>query len=58
MKANDISQLPVSQGDEMIGSITESKILEHILNNPLKMLTRRQEIFWIRHFQLFLLTCL
>ena len=25
MKANDISQLPVSQGDEMIGSITESK---------------------------------
>lgn len=36
MKANDISQLPVSHGDDMIGSITESKILEHILNNPLK----------------------
>jgi cystathionine beta-synthase len=36
MKANDISQLPVSEGDELVGSITESKILEHILNNPLK----------------------
>ncbi|MBK8700049.1 MAG: pyridoxal-phosphate dependent enzyme [Saprospiraceae bacterium] len=45
MKANDISQLPVSRGNEMVGSITESKILEHILNNPLKNIdTQASEI--------------
>lgn len=37
MKEGDISQLPVmNEKDEVVGSITEAKILEHILNNPLK----------------------
>ena len=36
MKANDISQLPVMQKNEIIGSVTESKLLEFILSNPLE----------------------
>jgi cystathionine beta-synthase len=36
MKSNDISQLPVLSNGEVVGSINESKILEHILNNPLE----------------------
>ena len=36
MKDMDISQLPVMEGDEIKGSITESTILEFILNNPLQ----------------------
>ncbi len=36
MKKNDISQLPVLKDNEVVGSINESKILEHILNNPLE----------------------
>jgi cystathionine beta-synthase len=36
MKQNDISQLPVVREGTVIGAITESKILEHILNNPLQ----------------------
>jgi cystathionine beta-synthase len=35
MKKEDISQLPVIDGDLVVGSIVESKILEHILSNPL-----------------------
>jgi len=35
MKQNDISQLPVVDGDDMIGSVSESKLLEFILSNPL-----------------------
>ena len=35
MKENDISQLPIVDGDEIIGSITESQVLEYILSNPL-----------------------
>jgi cystathionine beta-synthase len=35
MKQQDISQLPIKNGEEITGSITESKILEHILSNPL-----------------------
>lgn len=36
MKQNDISQLPITKEEMVIGSITESKILEHILSNPLQ----------------------
>ncbi len=36
MKDMDISQLPVMEGDEIKGSITESTILEFIINNPLQ----------------------
>ncbi|MEM9546793.1 MAG: pyridoxal-phosphate dependent enzyme [Bacteroidota bacterium] len=35
MKENDISQLPVMNNGEMIGSVSESALLEFILNNPL-----------------------
>ena len=35
MKEMDISQLPVMQNDKIVGSVTESHILEFILNNPL-----------------------
>lgn len=35
MKANDISQLPVMEGEKIIGSVSESALLEFILNNPL-----------------------
>lgn len=36
MKINDISQLPVLSGDQVVGSISESKVLEEILSNPLQ----------------------
>lgn len=36
MKDLDISQLPVTQDEKIIGSVTESHILEFILNNPLQ----------------------
>jgi cystathionine beta-synthase len=35
MKDMDISQLPVKNGSEIVGSLTESNLLEFILNNPL-----------------------
>ena len=35
MKDNDISQLPVMKNDAIVGSVTESLILEHILKSPL-----------------------
>ncbi|MDF1695540.1 MAG: pyridoxal-phosphate dependent enzyme [Saprospiraceae bacterium] len=35
MKINDISQLPVMQDEKIIGSVSESSLLEFILNNPL-----------------------
>jgi cystathionine beta-synthase len=35
MKKNDISQLPVMENGEIIGSVSESALLEFILNNPL-----------------------
>lgn len=35
MKENDISQLPVMEGDKMVGSVSESALLEFILSNPL-----------------------
>ncbi|MFT6334383.1 MAG: cystathionine beta-synthase [Saprospiraceae bacterium] len=36
MKQNDISQLPVMHDGEIIGSISESALLEFVLNNPLQ----------------------
>lgn len=36
MKDNDISQLPVLSNGDIVGSITENKLLEFILNNPLQ----------------------
>lgn len=36
MKQNDISQLPVMEGESIIGSITENTLLEFVLNNPLQ----------------------
>jgi|GEM_PF-4548 len=35
MKDNDISQMPVTHGDNIVGSITESRVLNYILENPL-----------------------
>ncbi len=35
MKEMDISQLPVMQHEKIVGSVTESNILEFILSNPL-----------------------
>ena len=36
MKDNDISQLPVMEEAEIIGSITESAVLAYLLDNPLQ----------------------
>ena len=36
MKEYDLSQLPVVEGDEVHGSITQSALLEFILSNPMK----------------------
>ena len=35
MKENDISQLPVMDGEKIVGSVSESALLEFILSNPL-----------------------
>ena len=35
MKDRELSQLPVFDGEEMVGSVTESQVLTFILNNPL-----------------------
>jgi cystathionine beta-synthase len=35
MKDNDISQMPVMQNGEIVGSITESMVLTHLLENPM-----------------------
>jgi cystathionine beta-synthase len=35
MKSKEISQLPVMEGDKMIGSITETAVLNHILEDPI-----------------------
>jgi cystathionine beta-synthase len=36
MKSHDISQLPVQQDDQVVGSITETQVLHILLENPLK----------------------
>jgi cystathionine beta-synthase len=35
MKHNDISQIPVAEGEKLVGSVTESKVLELLLQNPM-----------------------
>lgn len=35
MKTNDISQMPVLDGDKIVGSITETQVLHFLLENPL-----------------------
>lgn len=35
MKSHDISQLPVLEGDKIVGSITETQVLHFLLENPL-----------------------
>lgn len=36
MKTLDISQMPVMQGNDMVGSITENAVLTYLLENPMK----------------------
>ncbi len=36
MKERDISQMPVMQKEELVGSITENSVLSYLLENPLK----------------------
>ena len=36
MKAEDISQLPVMDGEEIAGSVNQSRLLEYILSNPME----------------------
>ncbi len=36
MKSHDISQLPVLDGDRIVGSITETQVLHFLLENPLQ----------------------
>ncbi len=35
MKKMDISQIPVLEGDKMVGSLTESHVLNYLLENPM-----------------------
>lgn len=36
MKSHDISQMPVLEGDKVVGSITETMVLNFLLENPLR----------------------
>jgi cystathionine beta-synthase len=36
MRDHDLSQLPITKGDEIVGSITETAILSYLLENPLR----------------------
>jgi cystathionine beta-synthase len=36
MKSQDFSQMPVMRGEEIVGSITESRVLAYLLDNPLQ----------------------
>ncbi|MGB0862154.1 MAG: pyridoxal-phosphate dependent enzyme [Saprospiraceae bacterium] len=36
MKSSDISQMPVMEGEEIVGSIIENKVLQFILENPFR----------------------
>ena len=40
MKDRDISQLPITSNGNMIGSITQNKVLNYILENPVKNVDR------------------
>jgi cystathionine beta-synthase len=35
MKSHDISQMPVQDGDNIVGSITETQVLHFLLENPM-----------------------
>lgn len=35
MKSNDISQMPVTHNDKIVGSLTQNKVLNFILENPI-----------------------
>jgi len=43
MKENDISQMPVMENGEMVGSITESAVLTYLLENPLNNTEKKVE---------------
>jgi cystathionine beta-synthase len=43
MKNRDISQMPVMEGDEIIGSITETTVLNYLLENPMNNSENRIE---------------
>ncbi len=43
MKENDISQLPIADGDSFIGSVTESRVLSYVLENPVAHLESKIE---------------
>jgi len=43
MKENDISQMPVMDNGEMVGSITESAVLTYLLENPLNNTEKKVE---------------
>ena len=43
MKDRDISQMPVMEGDEIIGSITETTVLNYLLENPMNNSENRIE---------------
>ncbi|MBV6438761.1 MAG: pyridoxal-phosphate dependent enzyme [Haliscomenobacteraceae bacterium CHB4] len=36
MKSHDISQMPVQDGDQIVGSITETQVLHFLLENPMQ----------------------
>ena len=35
MKENDISQMPIMDGQQMVGAVTETEVLKYLLENPL-----------------------
>lgn len=43
MKENDISQMPVMDNGEMVGSITESAVLTYLLENPINHTEKKVE---------------
>ena len=40
MKQHDLSQLPVTDGDKVVGSITETQVLHLLLENPMQQTER------------------
>ena len=43
MKENDISQMPVMNNGDMVGSITENSVLSYLLENPLNNTEKKVE---------------
>ena len=50
MKENDISQMPVMNNGEMVGSITESSVLTYLLENPLNNTEKKVETIMDKAF--------